>query len=59
MVYLPVAEPVTLSPSALALSSARWFNPRTGGTVPASPPDDAAFQPPPDWPDWVLILSKP
>jgi hypothetical protein len=61
-VYFPVSRAMTINLTRLRGSAvqATWYDPRTGqsnafGTYPTSSP--ASFTPPPDGPDWVLVLD--
>jgi len=61
-VYIPSGKPVTVDLSRLSgqTISAQWYDPRTGaataiGTFPQGQAQE--FTPPPDGPDWVLVLD--
>jgi hypothetical protein len=64
MVYLPARQGVTIHIDALSrrTMNAWWYNPRTGAATligDALPMNQVSFTPPPDGPDWVLVLDDP
>lgn len=62
LVYLPTPHPVTARLSWVAGSTVAgsWYNPRTGGAQAIgvfTAGGEVTFTPPPDGPDWVLVLD--
>lgn len=60
--YLPTPRPVTVALDAIAGEEARaaWYDPRTGAAHNIgvfSAEGEQTFAPPPDGPDWVLVLD--